>query len=102
MKKMMAVVLIAIFGLVGLAYGDRNQDIAVLQEYIQTIQNQYKAVGLQMKENGKPFVSNYHEYILTVKALNDVNRSMGLPTAKPLSKKQWLKLWPNGGPDANK
>lgn len=47
-----------------------------------------------------PPVRNYQEYRIMMKALNDVNREKGLPPTKPLTKKEWERLWPEGGPDA--
>jgi ankyrin repeat protein len=47
-----------------------------------------------------PPVRNYQEYLIMMKALNDVNREKGLPSVKPLNKKEWERLWPEGGPDA--
>jgi hypothetical protein len=47
-----------------------------------------------------PPIRNYQEYRVMIKALNDVNMEKGLPPVNPLRKKEWEKLWPNGGPDA--
>jgi len=103
MKKLAAVILIVLFGVFGLAYGEmengnRNQE---LQEHIQSAYGKVKATGkIKMKANGTPIVTNYQEYLIVTKAINDENRSKGIPTFKPMSKKAWYKLWPNGGPDA--
>jgi hypothetical protein len=103
MKKLAAVILIVLFWSVGLAYGqtaneNRNQE---LQEHIQLVYGKVKATGkIKIKADGTPIVTNYQEYLIVTKAMNDVNREKGLPTLKPLSKTEWYKLWPNGGPDA--
>ncbi len=56
--------------------------------------------GIEQPSPKRPPIRNYQDYLLMMKALNDVNREKGLPPTKPLTKKEWDRLWPEGGPDA--
>jgi ankyrin repeat protein len=40
-----------------------------------------------------PTIRNYKEYLLMINALNDVNREKGLPSVKPLTKKEWERIY---------
>jgi hypothetical protein len=48
----------------------------------------------------------YQEYLIMSRAINDENRRRGIPTWKPLSKKEWEKRWGKKGkwvkPDSEK
>jgi len=76
--------------------GDKIKSIIKTSEQAQPCQSDVFGQSAQKP----PPIRNYQEYRIMMKALNDVNREKGLPLVKPLSKREWHKLWPEGGPDA--